>query len=105
MADETTYVLVRDHAEILASGASIGPGDRVTTADLGDDDAYLVEEGALVDVAQFEPTAEERKAAEASAGEALMQRARDLNIDGRSKMSADELRQAVADAEAAGGEA
>lgn len=92
------YVHVGDHAEVLHSGRSIGPGDRVPPDELQEGDQYLVDEGRLV------PDANEEIATNAPlSGEALQDRARELDIDGRSNMTADALRAAVSEAE--GGEA
>jgi hypothetical protein len=95
MTDDREFVHVGDHAESLSSGRSIGPGERVSADELGAEDAYLVEEGRLVDVADLQPTADEIAEAKSHEGDALKQRARDLDIQGRSKMNADELRAAV----------
>lgn len=48
-----TFVCLSDHAEILQSGVQLGSGDRVGEADLGEADQWLVDEGHLVDVAEF----------------------------------------------------
>lgn len=87
MPDE--FVHVGSHAENLESGALIGPGDRVKPDELGDGDAWLIDEGVLRDVDSFGGET-------VVAGDALRKRAGDLEIEGRSKMSADELRDAIA---------
>lgn len=51
----TEFVHVGRHADVLASGRSVGPGDRVKDKDLGDEDQHLIDNGSLVDVAQFDP--------------------------------------------------
>lgn len=52
----TEFVHVGSHADVLASGRSIGPGDRVTakSLDLDGEDQHLVDGGTLVDVAEFD---------------------------------------------------
>jgi len=100
------FVLVGDHPENLASGAMIGPGERVARADLDLEgaDRWLVDEGRLRPLSDFTPTAEELAEHEAGpvlSGKALDKRAADLEIEGRSSMSADELRAAIAEREAA----
>jgi hypothetical protein len=90
---ESEYVHVGEHAENLESGALIGPGEHVPADALGDGDRWLIEDGVLRDVDSFGGET-------VVAGDALQQRARDLQIQGRSTMSADELRDAVAAREA-----
>lgn len=90
---DTEYVHVGAHADILASGRSIGPSDRVPESELTEEDQHLLDEGRLVDVASFEPT-------EAQTHAQLRARASELEIDGRSKLSDDELREAIAKHEA-----
>lgn len=83
------------HAETLANGRTIAPGEPFDRADLDPtdvNDKRLLDEGLLID-AVITPDAD------ASAAD-VRQRARDLNIEGRSSMSPDELREAVALAEA-----
>jgi hypothetical protein len=98
---DTEYVLFGEHPENLESGALIAPGDRVRTGDLGEGDQWLVDEGRLRDVAELEPTKEEIEATEASPallkGQALDERADELDIAGRSNMTADEKRAAIAE--------
>lgn len=48
-----TFVCLSDHAEILESGVQLGSGDRVDESGLSDADRWLVDEGRLVDVAEF----------------------------------------------------
>jgi hypothetical protein len=48
----TEYVHVGNHAEVLANGRMIGPGDRAS--DTGAGDQWLIDEGRLVDVASFD---------------------------------------------------
>lgn len=93
MSDE--YRLVGDHAENLTSGRMVAPGEFVDADDLDQADRWLVDEGRLMDTEQ-DPTK--------LTGDALQQRARDLNIEGRAGMSADELREAIAGREAEAGD-
>lgn len=98
MSDE--YVHVGDHAEVLESGRNIGPGDRVAPDELHERDQYLLDEGRLVpDV--VEEMASNTPANAPLSGESLAERARQLNIEGRSTMSRHELRAAVAEASTA----
>lgn len=79
----------------LASGRVLGPGEAAPADAFNFDnphDARLRDEGSIIEAVLPEPDPE-------LAGEALEQRARDLGIEGRSRMTADELRAAVADAE------
>lgn len=99
----TEYVHVGSHADILSSGRSVGPGERVPEKELTSEDQHLLDEGCLVDIGSFDdgPSNSETIVAEETETKADLQaRARDLEIDGRSKMSADELRAAIADREA-----
>jgi hypothetical protein len=106
------FVHVGAHADILASGRSVGPGERIPQSELTDEDQHLVDEGHIVDVASFgdAPSNAPDGIGEPEPTKAELQaRARELDIDGRSKMSVDELRQVIADREAellavAGGE-
>lgn len=91
----TEYVHVGSHADVLASGRPVAPGERLAHEDLSPEDRHIVEEGRLVDVEAFGRGAEN---APLSTEEAKA-RAAELNIEGRSKMSADQLRTAVAVAE------
>lgn len=113
----TEFVHVGSHADTLAGSEEdgipsrdIGPGDIVGEHELTEADHYLIEEGRLVDAESFdgsqsnEPGTGEAQSSEPLTGEALKKRASDLDIQGRSDMNADELRQAIADAEAQGGE-
>lgn len=84
------FALVGDHAENLASGAIIAPGERVHPDQIGDGDGWLIEEGRLVEIEPpDEPTIT-----------ALRAKARELDIEGRSSMSAENLRAAIDEAEA-----
>jgi hypothetical protein len=89
------------HAETLANGRTIAPGEPFDRADLtpasedGPGDSRLTEEGLIID-AQVTPAPLE--------GDALQSRAKALGVTGRAKMTADELREAVALAEATSGE-
>jgi hypothetical protein len=91
MAD---YTFAGPHGESLASGRPLAPGDNVPGSSVNPDDphdSYLLGEGWLLD-ASPEP--------DQLAGDALKERARDLKIPNYSKLSADELRTAIAAEEA-----
>lgn len=103
----TEFVHVGAHADILASGRGIGRGDRVTEKDLDLDreqdgeqvrghDQYLLDDGALVDVESFAPPPEDPT--EQTLRE-LKIRAAHLDIEGRSKMNADQLAAAITEHE------
>lgn len=85
----------------LANGRVLAPGEAVPSSALdlsdGTHDDRLVQSGALV------PSAADAQTKEL-AGDALKARAAELNIEGRSGMNADQLRQAIAEAEKAAGE-
>lgn len=91
----TEYVHVGSHADVLASGRVVGPGERLTHDDLDAEDQHVVEEGRLVNVESFEKGASN----EVLSLEEAKSRAAELNIEGRSKMSADQLRTAIAEHE------
>lgn len=99
--------LIGSHPEDLASGRTVAPeepfeSDALARKPTGQDpdpaevtawlhDKRLIDEGLIID-AKITPVELE--------GEALQERARELNIDGRTTMSAARLRKAVAEAEA-----
>lgn len=93
------YKNVRRAPQDLASGRVLAPGETVAAADLdleeGSHDQGLIDRGVLIDA----------RAREAETpvlvGEALQDRARELDIPGRTTKTAEELRAAVAEAEAA----
>lgn len=97
----TEYVHVGHHADVLASGRPLGPGERITHDDLDlepdeekglrGEDRHLIDEGRLVDLASFEGA----NAGDVLTGDALKARAAELNIQGRSIMNAEELRSAI----------
>ena len=81
------------HPEVLADGRTIAPGEPFDRALLDPNDpgdARLIDEGLIID---SEPAQTDLQ------GEDLTERAKALEIKGRSKMTADELREAVAQAE------
>jgi hypothetical protein len=90
MAD--SYTFAGPHPESLASGRPLALGDTDISGVNPDDphDKFLIDEGWLVN-ASPEP--------DQLSGDALNERARDLNIKGRSQMGVDELRAAVKQAE------
>jgi hypothetical protein len=90
---------VGDHVEYLASGRPLTPGDYVDSADLAPEDKWLRDEERFIDAP--EPSDEDRAAAE---HETLVAQAKVLDISGRTKMSDEELRAAIAEREADGGE-
>lgn len=99
--------LIGAHPEDLASGRVVAPeepfdSDALARKPTGENpdpaamvayehDKRLLDEGRIID-AKITPVELE--------GEALQERARGLNIDGRTTMSATKLRRAVAEAEA-----
>jgi hypothetical protein len=84
------------HPEVLANGQTMAPGEPFERSLLGPDDARLIDEGLIID-AVVTPVPLE--------GEALQDRAKALAIKGRTGMTADELREAVALEEARRGTA
>jgi hypothetical protein len=88
-----SVVCVSDHAEDLApDGIVLSPGATATDVDLDNEhNRRLLKEGRIK---QVEPR-EERKLE----GKALDRRAEELQIEGRTTMTADEKRAAVAEAE------
>lgn len=97
MSDRLRFV--GDHVEYLASGQALTPGDYVDSADLAPEDKWLRDEGRFLDAP--EPSEEDRARAE---HDTLVAQAKTLDISGRTKMSDDELRAAIAEREADGGE-
>jgi hypothetical protein len=85
---------VGDHVEYLASGQALAPGDYLDSDDLAPEDKWLKDEGRFIEAE--EPSDEERAQAE---HEALVSQAKTLDISGRTKMSDDELRAAIAERE------
>lgn len=84
---------VSQHPEDLASGRVVAPGEVFAAKALDPEsphDQRLCAEGLVIDA---DPEPQE------PAGEELEQRARDLNIKGRTGMSAGQLREAVKKAE------
>lgn len=89
----TEYVHVGRHADVLSSGRSLGPGERVTDDELTDEDAGLLEAGTLADVESFGDGPAPPKRAE------LLDRASDLGLEGVSKLTVPELITAITKAE------
>jgi hypothetical protein len=84
------------HPEVLANGLTMAPGEPFERTMLTDEDRRLLDEGLIID-AIVTPVPLE--------GEALQDRAKALNVKGRTGMTADELREAVALEEAKRGTA
>lgn len=81
------------HAEDLASGRTVAPGESfyLSAAEQGDPhNKRLIDEGKVLITASNEGEL---------TGDALERRAKQLKIEGRSEMNADQLRAAVAEAE------
>lgn len=92
---------VGDHAVTIANtGRDIGPGDTVSPDELGPEDQYLVDDGVLGHVTEDGPSNEPTTLT----GDTLKERAAELKIEGRAKMNADQLREAIAAAESKGGD-
>lgn len=105
----SSYFNARRAPTDLASGRVLAPGETVEAGDLTlgtledsdrpTHDQRLVDGGTLQDATLHEGAATDSEDRPLLAGDALEQRARELGIEGRSAMSADELRAAVAEAE------
>lgn len=95
--DERRLRFVGDHVESLASGRMIAPGEYISSADLAPEDRWLLDEGRFIEAA--EPTDEERAQVE---HDTLVAQAKTLGVQGRTKMSDDELRAAIDKAEKEG---
>lgn len=113
------YRFVGSHPDELDGGRPIEPGEFVGPIEINDDpdsegytpkNLHLLEDGNLIEVPEG-TAAKVQKQAEAEAppvpdddgqlrGESLDRRAAELDIKGRSSMSADQLREAVTEAEA-----
>lgn len=91
----TMYKFIGSHQEDDHAGAFLTPGQEVDyDADaLGADRTkQLINDGKLIKIEEGEPLT----------GEALEKRAQELDIKNRTRMSADELRAAIDEAEAGG---
>lgn len=116
------YRFVGSHPDELDGGRPIEPGEFTGPIEIDDDpdsetytpkNAHLLEDGYLIQV-ENGSAAKAQKAAEAEEptqpesddgvlrGDALNRRAAELGIEGRTTMSAEKLRTAVAEAELAG---
>lgn len=101
----SSYFNTRRAPTDIGSGRVLAPGESVDADDLvlGTDedtdqpthDQRLVDDGTLADATPVEPEQHELT------GDALAAEAQRLDITGRSSMTADELREAVAEAQAA----
>lgn len=93
------YRFIGSHAEELDGGRPIAPGDYTgpieANADENPKNAALVEEGLLIEATAPEPDSDPQLT-----GSELQKAAAELDIKDRTKMSADELRAAVANAQA-----
>lgn len=87
---KSVYRVAATHPLTPTEGGMYGPGDQVEGIDpLDPHNAALIALGHLV----LKPRADKLT------GEPLQSRARELDIDGRSDMTADQLREAIASAE------
>lgn len=84
------------HPEVLANGLTMAPGEPFDRSLLTEEDQRLTDEGIIIP-ASVTPVPLE--------GEALTERAKELGIKGRTSMTADDLREAVALEEAKRGRA
>jgi hypothetical protein len=92
----TEYRLVGSHPEDLADGRTIAVDDVVSlsTEEAGHPhNKRLIDDGVLLSL-------DGSSESEVLTGKALDDRAKELGIEGRSNLGADELRKAVAEAEA-----
>lgn len=87
------FVHVGRHADVLSSGRSIGPGDRVPESELTEQDDGFLEAGTLVDVDSFGDGPKPPKRDE------LLDRAKELGVEGVSKLTVPELVSAITKAE------
>lgn len=92
------------HAETLDGGRPIEPGEFTGPIDPAlPQNAHLLDSGALLEVPdgtyEREYGTQAPDSPELLRGKALHDRAEELNIEGHSSMSADELREAVRNAE------
>lgn len=96
-----------NHAEDLADGRTVESGGYARDVDLRDPvNKRLLDEDRIIKVAESD-VPEGVPAAPVPpklTGDALDQRARDLNIEGRTTLSADELRDAIAEKEEEAGQ-
>lgn len=90
-----TIRCVSDHAEDLSDGRVAAVGEFYHDVDLKHPtQKRLLKEGRIIRVPEADAPEPEKLT-----GDALQRRAQDLDIQGRSDMSADQLRAAIADAE------
>lgn len=85
---ETTFVVTPGPAVTLASGAPAGAGEEVKVDP--------VQEARLITAGRLHPLEEKKLPTKAE----LLERAKKLDIEGRSNMNADELADAIRSAEA-----
>lgn len=99
------FRFIGSHPETLDGGRPIEPGEFTGPIDHElPQNAHLVDSGVLLEVSsgtyKKETGSAPPEAPQKLTGDALNKRAEELDIDGRSSMSADELRAAITDAEA-----
>lgn len=88
------------HPEDLFSGRVLGPHEEV---ELSKEEASHPHNKRLIDEELLVPV-DEKKEPQLLEGEELRKKGKRLNIDGYSKMSADDLRAAIAEVEKEGGD-
>ena len=90
------------HPEDTSAGRTLAPGETITEADLtlsGDDKAAIAHDQRLIDEVLIDLS--DPPAADEPTKDDLLKRAGELDIANRSKMTADELKTAIAEVEAA----
>jgi hypothetical protein len=70
MSNDVVYRHLGTHATSLSSGRDVGPGDEVPADELGEEDAYLVDDGVLVPIVEEEEKPKARRAKNVEGGEA-----------------------------------
>lgn len=101
------FRFVGNHPDELDGGRPIEPGEFTGPIDISEEspkNKQLSDDGLLLEVSdgtyKEEVGGEPPPARQVLRGDALQARADELDIEGRSKMNADELRAAIAEAEA-----
>lgn len=101
MASHTYRVPLSSHPVDTSSGRTLGPGETIDAADLvldGDNTVAIAHDQRLVDEVLID--LQDAPAAPEPSKDDLMKRAGELDIAGRSSMDKDELKAAIAEAEA-----